>query len=73
MSEDLKLYGVVSPANWTVAVIDGQPEEVVNLAGMAEMVRSAPIGRRKAMRNLRGRLPADIYRRLVAELEGTSK
>lgn len=73
MSEDLKLYGVVSPANWTVSVIDGQPEEVVNLAGMAEMVRSAPMGRRKAMRNLKARMPADIYRRLVAELEGTSK
>ncbi|WP_257477628.1 hypothetical protein [Acidipropionibacterium jensenii] len=71
MADGLTLYGVVSPVNWTVAVIDGQPEEVVNLAGMAQMVRSAPIGQRRVLRRVRRLLNDDRYSQLLAELERT--
>ncbi|MDN5977988.1 hypothetical protein [Acidipropionibacterium jensenii] len=71
MADGLNLYGVVSPENWTVAVIDGQPKEIVNLAGTAQMVRNAPIGQRRALRRLRRLMDDDHYGRLLAELERT--
>lgn len=34
----------VSPENWNVAVVDGEPVEVVNLEGLAELVLASPLG-----------------------------
>ena len=39
--------------DWNVAVFDGEPEMVANLAAVAEMVRHAPIGEPAAIERLR--------------------
>lgn len=39
--------------DWNVAILDGNPEVVLNLAAVAEMVRHAPIGEAAAIERLR--------------------
>lgn len=39
--------------DWDVAIMDGQPEVVVNLAGVAELVRKCPLGPAEGLRRIR--------------------
>lgn len=51
----------VSPENASIAVLDGQPVEVVNTEGVAELVRRSPLGIHAALNALRGSLtPAQL-------------
>ncbi|GAA2180966.1 hypothetical protein GCM10009785_13940 [Brooklawnia cerclae] len=47
--------------DWNVAIVDGQPEVVINLPAVAALVKTAPIGQAEAMRRLRSFLPPESY------------
>jgi len=59
----------MSTENWNVAIIDGQPQEIVNTAGMAELVRMSPLGVNEAMRRLKATLSAEQFAALRAEVK----
>lgn len=51
----------VQTPDWQVAIIDGQPEVVVNAAAVARMVCASPYGVHRAMAALkRAMTPADF-------------
>lgn len=47
--------------DWNVAIIDGQPELVVNLAAVAALAKLAPIGEAEALRRLEASMPAEAF------------
>lgn len=51
--------------DWNVAIMDGQPEVVANLAGVAELVRKCPLGPAEGLRRIRHGFTAEQYARLV--------
>jgi hypothetical protein len=59
----------VTDPNWNVAIVDGQPEQVVNTAGLAALVRMSPLGVNEAMRRLQGTIPAEAFADLQAEMK----
>lgn len=46
---------------WDVAVVNGQPEIVVDAPTVAEMVRNSPLGVDAALDRMRGALPATLF------------
>ena len=54
---------LVSDDNWTVGVVDGQPEVLVNTAGLMEMVKKSPLGEDRAKQALieNGMVPPDFF------------
>lgn len=62
-----------SKPDWQVAIIDGQPVEMVNLPGLAELVKASPLGRREALARMRAMLPDDYYRQLEQLMEGQDR
>lgn len=59
--------------DWNVAIVDGQPVEMVNLPGVAELVKASPLGRREALARMRDMLPDDYYRQLEQLMEGQDR
>lgn len=59
----------MSAENWNVAIIDGQPQEIVNTAGLAELVRMSPLGVNEAMRRMKTTLAAEQFAALQAEIK----
>jgi len=52
--------GVQAP-DWQIAIVDGQPEMVINGALLRELVKISPLGRVEARRRLlAGGVPADV-------------
>ena len=62
-----------SKPDWQVAIVDGQPVEMVNLPGVAELVKASPLGRREALARMRAMLPDDYYRQLEQLVEGQDR
>lgn len=60
----------MTAAQWDVAVIDGEPQTVVNLPMVAEMVKASPLGVAAALCRMRGVLPAEHYGRLSELVNG---
>lgn len=52
------------PAQWNIAIIDGQPEVVVDMAGLAEMVKGSPLGVRVALARMRAALGSEHFTQL---------
>ena len=55
----------MTAAQWDVAVIDGKPQTVVNLAAVADLVKTSPLGVDVALHRMRDVLAAEHYRHLV--------
>lgn len=62
-----------SKPDWQVAIIDGQPVEMVNMPGLAELVKASPLGRVEALARMRDMLPDDYYRQLEQLMEGQDR
>ncbi|WOQ15640.1 hypothetical protein [Raineyella sp. W15-4] len=56
--------------DWDVAIVDGQPEQVLNAAMIAELVKTSPLGVPGALAALRGNLPDDVHARIVRMVGG---
>lgn len=54
--------------NWNVAIVDGQPEVVINAAAVAALVKISPLGREQALANLRKLMAPDVYALVEKEL-----
>lgn len=54
----------MTAAQWDVAVVDGKPQTVINLAGVAELVMASPLGVAGALGRMRGMLSAEHFGRL---------
>ena len=55
----------MTAAQWDVAVIDGKPQTVINLAAVAELVKASPLGQDIALWRMRGVLSAEHYGQLA--------
>lgn len=60
----------MTAAQWDVAVIDGKPQTVINLAMVAELVKTSPLGVSAALGRMRGMLPAEHFGRLSELVNG---
>lgn len=60
----------MTAAQWDVAVIDGEPQTVVNLAAVAELVKVSPLGLDIALWRMRGVLSSEHYGRLRCLVAG---
>lgn len=58
----------MSRPDWNVAVVDGQPEVVVNLAAVAVLVKRAPVGEAEALRRMERLLDPKVYAALLMEM-----
>ena len=63
----------MSKPDWQVAIIEGQPVEMVNLAGVAELVKASPLGRVEALARMRDMLPDEYYRQVEQLVEGQDR
>lgn len=43
--------------DWDVAILDGQPEMVINKEMIRELARQSPLGEQEALRRLRQAIP----------------
>lgn len=43
--------------DWDIAILDGQPEVVLNRAMIRELARTSPLGEQEALRRLRQAIP----------------
>lgn len=59
----------MSKPDWNVAIVDGQPLEVVNAAGVAEMVRTSPLGIDEARRRVQTMFPPALAAAVERELD----
>lgn len=54
--------------NWDVAIVDGQPETVINVAAVAEMVKHSPLGEETALAVMRAMLSTEHFAALESAL-----
>jgi hypothetical protein len=52
-----------------VAIVNGQPEVVIDAAGVASRLHTSPLGPTEALRRLKLALPADQYARIKKEYD----
>lgn len=52
--------------DWDVAVVDGEPQVVINHHALAELAKASPVGVDEALRRLKSVLPVEHY----AKVEG---
>lgn len=60
----------MTAAQWDVAVIDGEPQTVVNLPMVAELVKASPLGVAAALGLMRGMLSTEHFGRLSELVNG---
>lgn len=60
----------MTAAQWDVAIIDGEPQTVINLAAVAELVKVSPLGQDIALWRMRKALSAEHYGQLVELVNG---
>ena len=58
----------MSAPDWNVAIVDGEPTVVVNLAALAQMVAASPLGVERAMERMRSALSPDCFAALQMEV-----
>jgi hypothetical protein len=56
-----------------VAIVDGEPEVVINAAAIAQLVRESPLGADAALERLRSMLPADAFVAVENHLRDSTK
>lgn len=61
---------ILRPQDWNVAVIDGQPEEVITLEGVARILQTRPEGPQAALEKLRPLFPAEHFATLEQMIGG---
>lgn len=58
----------MSTPDWQVAIIDGQPEVMVNAAAIARMACNSPLGIVEAMKTLERNMPPAAFKKVEDEL-----
>jgi hypothetical protein len=53
--------GMNNEPKWNVAIVDGEPVQVINAAAVRELVKMSPYGEERAKEILKQMLPAELY------------
>ena len=55
-------------AHYDIAIVDSQPQVVMNTAGVVDLIARSPIGIAAALMNLRGSMRPETYALVEAEM-----